>query len=128
MRTNLRYVNVDEPPRCIVLTSSNEDEGKSTIAAHLASMLAESGQPTILVDADLRRPVQAGFFGVDGEVGLTHVLARSVALEDALVQTAQKNLRLLPAGRIPPNPSESSPARDACTACSKDQPESHGDR
>lgn len=106
LRTNLRYVSVDDPAKCIVIASSNEGEGKSTVAAHLASMLAESGHPTILVDADLRRPVLAGLFGVDGDVGLTHVLARSVSLEDALVQTTNKNLKLLPAGRIPPNPSE----------------------
>ena len=106
LRTNLRFVSVDNPARCIVVTSSMEGEGKSTTAAHLASLLAESGQPTILVDADLRRPVQAGHFGVDGAVGLTEVLAGSMELEQGLVQSANKNLLLLPAGRIPPNPSE----------------------
>lgn len=106
LRTNLRFVSVDEPARVIVVTSSNEGEGKSTIAAHLASMLADSGQPTILVDADLRRPVQADHFEVDGLVGLTQVLAGSVELPDVLVQTQQAGLQLLPAGRIPPNPSE----------------------
>lgn len=106
LRTNLRFVSVDDPARCIVVTSSNEGEGKSTIAAHLASMLAESGTNTILVDADLRRPVQAGHFGVDGHVGLTQLLAGSVSLEDVLVETDHPQLKLLPAGRIPPNPSE----------------------
>ena len=106
LRTNLRFVSVDDPARCIVVTSSMEGEGKSTIATHLASMLAESGQPTILVDADLRRPVQADHFSVDGVAGLTQVLAGSLELEHALVQTANNNLLLLPAGRIPPNPSE----------------------
>lgn len=106
LRTNLRFVSVDNPARCIVVTSSNEGEGKSTIAAHLASMLAESGQPTILIDADLRRPVQAAHFGVDGTVGLTQLLAGSVELLDVLVPTESENLQLLPAGRIPPNPSE----------------------
>lgn len=106
LRTNLRFVSVDEPARVIVVTSSNEGEGKSTIAAHLASMLADSGQPTILVDADLRRPVQADHFEVDGLVGLTQLLAGSVELPDVLVPTKQAGLQLLPAGRIPPNPSE----------------------
>jgi len=106
LRTNLRFVSVDNPARCIVVTSSNEGEGKSTIAGHLASMLAESGQPTILIDADLRRPVQAAHFGVDGTVGLTQLLAGSVDLMDVLVPTSQNDLQLLPAGRIPPNPSE----------------------
>ena len=106
LRTNIRFVSVDHPPRSIVVTSANPDEGKSTIAAHLAYMLAESGQPTILVDADLRRPSQAKIFGVDGAVGLTQVLARAVPLTDALVTGPHPKLELLLAGRIPPNPSE----------------------
>lgn len=106
LRTNIRFVSVDHPPRSIVVTSANPDEGKSTIAAHLAYMLAESGQPTILIDADLRRPSQAKFFDVDGAVGLTQVLARAVPLMDALVIGPHPNLELLLAGRIPPNPSE----------------------
>lgn len=106
LRTNLRFVSVDDPARCIVVTSSNQGEGKSTISSHLASALAEAGQPTVLIDADLRRPVQAGKFGVEGGVGLTQVLAGSVQLDDALVRTSNPNLLLLPAGKIPPNPSE----------------------
>ncbi|MGD8214490.1 polysaccharide biosynthesis tyrosine autokinase [Aestuariimicrobium sp. Y1814] len=106
LRTNLRFVSVDDPARSIVVTSSNENEGKSTVASQLAMMLAESGQPTVLIDADVRRPVQATHFGVDGHVGLTQLLVGSIALEDALVQTDQQNLLILPAGRIPPNPSE----------------------
>lgn len=106
LRTNIRFVSVDQPPRSIVVTSANPDEGKSTIAAHLAYMLAESGQPTILIDADLRRPSQAKFFDLDGAVGLTQVLARAVPVTDALVTGPHPNLELLLAGRIPPNPSE----------------------
>lgn len=106
LRTNLRFVRVDNPPRSIVVTSANQSEGKSTIATHLASLLAESGQPTVLIDGDLRRPVLAQHFEVDGSVGLTQVIAGSVDLADVLVPTSQDGLLLLPAGRIPPNPSE----------------------
>jgi succinoglycan biosynthesis transport protein ExoP len=106
LRTNIRFVSVDHPPRSIVVTSANPNEGKSTVAAYLAVMLAQSGQPTILIDADLRRPSQAKMFDVDGAVGLTQVLARTVPLSDALVAGPHANLQLLPAGRIPPNPSE----------------------
>lgn len=106
LRTNLRFVNVDNPPRSIVITSPNEAEGKSTIAAHLAVALAQSGQQTVLIDADLRRPSQAARFDVDGTVGLTQVLAGSAKLVNAPVATSQPNLLLLTAGRIPPNPSE----------------------
>ena len=106
LRTNLRFANIDAPPRSIVITSATPGEGKSTVAANLARVLAQAGQPTILVDADLRRPVQHKQFAIDGGVGLTHVLSGDLTLADALVPTEEPNLRVLPAGRIPPNPSE----------------------
>lgn len=106
LRTNLRFVKVDAPPKAMVITSANAGEGKSTVAANLARVLAESGQATVLVDADLRRPMQATAFGRDGKVGLTQVLAGQVRLADSLQTTDTKGLMLLPAGRIPPNPSE----------------------
>lgn len=106
LRTNLRYIDVDNPPRSIVVTSSAPGEGKSVVSAHLARVMARAGQPTILVDADLRRPMAAGQFGLDGAVGLAQVLAGAVRLEDALEETETERLHVLPAGQIPPNPSE----------------------
>lgn len=99
-------MSVDDPVKSIVVTSSLPGEGKSTVTAHLASMLADSGETTVLIDADLRRPTQATRFGVEQQVGLTQLLAGSVKINDALVKTGQPKLFLLPAGRIPPNPSE----------------------
>jgi len=106
LRTNLRFVNVDHPPRSVVVTSANPGEGKSTISANLARLLATAGQKTLLLDSDLRRPVVATLFDVDAQVGLTQVLAGDLAVEDAIVETREPNLWVLPAGRIPPNPSE----------------------
>lgn len=106
LRTNLRYVSVDKPPRSIVVTSSNAGEGKSTVASHLASLVAASGQPTVLVDADLRRPTLAKRFDVGGAVGLSEVIAGSAEIADALLATDQPDLFLIPAGRVPPNPAE----------------------
>lgn len=106
LRTNLRFVSVDHPPRCVILTSPNPGEGKSTVSTALANSFAHSGEPTVIVDADLRRPTVAGVFGIDGSVGLTQVLSGQVALEDALQQAPGTSLLVLPAGRIPPNPSE----------------------
>lgn len=106
LRTNLRFVSVDSPVKSIVVTSPNASEGKSTIALQLAYLLAESGQPTVLIDADLRRPRVAKMLGVDGALGLTQVVAGSLKLGDALLETSQPKLLALPAGRIPPNPSE----------------------
>lgn len=106
LRTNLRYVDVDSPPRSIVVTSSAPGEGKSTLSADLARVMARSGQPTLLVDADLRRPVLASQFGVDSAVGLAQLIAGAVDLEDAILPTDTPGLTVLPAGQVPPNPSE----------------------
>ncbi|UIJ33483.1 polysaccharide biosynthesis tyrosine autokinase [Allobranchiibius sp. GilTou73] len=106
LRTNLRFVNVDNPPKAIVVTSPNPGEGKSTVASTLARVLADAGTPTVLIDADLRRPTVAEVYGIDGSVGLSQVLAGTVELEDALRSVSTENLRILPAGRVPPNPSE----------------------
>lgn len=106
LRTNLRFVDVDRPPRRIVITSALAGEGKSTVSANLARLVAHAGESVVLVDADLRRPMLATTFDIDGEIGLTQVLAGDVELADALIDTGMPNLLLLPAGRIPPNPSE----------------------
>jgi capsular exopolysaccharide synthesis family protein len=106
MRTNLRFVAVDDPPRAIVVTSSVAGEGKTTVAANLARVLARGGDPVVLIDADLRRPTLQTIFDVDDSVGLTEVLAGSVDVADVLQPGDEDHLRLLPAGRIPHNPSE----------------------
>lgn len=106
LRTNLRFVSVDNPPRSIIVTSPNPSEGKSTVTASLAHAFAKSGRPTVLVDADLRRPTIAKIFGLDNSVGLSQVLSGQVGIEDAIQQFGDTELYVIPAGKIPPNPSE----------------------
>ena len=106
LRTNLRFVSVDDPPRTIMITSANPGEGKSTVASSLARSLARSGQPTLLIDADLRKPRQTEVFGIDGKVGLTQVISGQAKLDAALHRIGDSQLYVLPSGRIPPNPSE----------------------
>ncbi|WCC80122.1 polysaccharide biosynthesis tyrosine autokinase [Cutibacterium equinum] len=106
LRTNLRFANVDNPPRVVVVTSANPGEGKSTVSTHLAVVMAQAGERVVLIDADMRRPVQHKAFGAESGVGLSQVLAGDVALDDALMRTETKRLQMLAAGRIPPNPSE----------------------
>ncbi|GGF51614.1 chromosome partitioning protein [Marmoricola endophyticus] len=106
LRTNLRFVDVDHPPRSIVITSASAGEGKSVLTANLARVLAAAGQRTVLVDGDLRRPMVASLFDADPAVGLTQVLAGDVALDDVVQSTTLPNLAVMTAGRIPPNPSE----------------------
>ena len=106
LRTNFRFVDVDNPIRSVVITSANEGEGKSTVAANLARVLANAGQATILVDADLRRPVVAGVYGVDAQIGLAQVLVGDVTADEALQESGIENLMVMSAGRVPHNPSE----------------------
>jgi capsular exopolysaccharide synthesis family protein len=107
LRTNLMYMNVDNPPRVVVVTSPLPGDGKSTVAANLAAAIESSGQPVVLVDGDLRRPTVATWFGVAEGVGLTDVLAGRIPVEQALQAPAgHPGLLVLAAGAVPPNPSE----------------------
>lgn len=106
LRTNLRFVDVDNEPRKIVVTSALAGEGKSTVSANIARLVAQAGTPVLLIDADLRRPMIATTFDIDGTVGLTQALAGDVEVRDVIVDSGMPHLSLLPAGRIPPNPSE----------------------
>ena len=106
LRTNLQFLDVDRPPRSIVVASSLPGEGKSTTACNLALALVQSGLRVVLVDGDLRRPRLADYLGLEGAVGLTDVLVGRVAVEDVLQPWGDGRLRVLPSGPTPPNPSE----------------------
>lgn len=106
LRTNLQFVNVDAPARAIAVTSAVPGEGKTTTACNLAIVFAEAGKRVVLVDADLRRPRVAEYLDVEGAVGLTNVLAGQATVDDALQQWGDSGVFVLPAGSIPPNPSE----------------------
>lgn len=107
LRTNLSYMDVDNPPRAIVITSPKQGDGKSTMAANLAAAIALSGQPVTLIDADLRRPRVAEMLRMDSTVGLTDVLTGRLDLTEALQQhPTVEGLSILTSGSKPPNPSE----------------------
>jgi capsular exopolysaccharide synthesis family protein len=107
LRTNLSYMDVDNPPRAIVVTSPKQGDGKSTVAANLAAAIALSGQPVTLVDCDLRRPNVSRSLGLDDTVGLTDVLAGRAQLVDAVQEHPEiTGLSVLTSGSRPPNPSE----------------------
>jgi capsular exopolysaccharide synthesis family protein len=107
LRTNLQFMNIDNPPRIIVVTSPLPSDGKSTVTANLAVTLAASGQRTVVVDGDLRKPTVAKSFGLVPGVGLTDLLIGKAELQDVLQPWGPSgNLWVLGAGSIPPNPSE----------------------
>ncbi|GGD15092.1 polysaccharide biosynthesis tyrosine autokinase [Nocardioides daphniae] len=107
LRTNLTYMDVDNPPRIIVVSSPMPGDGKSTVSANLVAAIERSGQSVILVDGDLRRPMVAASLGLVEGVGLTDVLTGKIGIEDALQRIpGHDGLRVLAAGPVPPNPSE----------------------
>jgi Mrp family chromosome partitioning ATPase len=132
LRANLDFMTLDRDVRTIMITSALEQEGKSTTVANLSVAFALAGKRVVLVDLDLRRPVLARFFDLDGP-GLTQVALGHVPLEQALTRIAISDrpaprrrlalrrggnrngnvtrellglLEVLPSGPVPPDPGE----------------------
>jgi capsular exopolysaccharide synthesis family protein len=107
LRANIEFSEVDSRIRSLLITSSYPGEGKSTTAANLAIAIAQSGKKVILVDCDLRRPSLHKYFRQSNIRGVTTVLLEAGGSAiDHLVPVGIPNLRFMPSGLIPPNPSE----------------------
>ena len=105
LRAGLDFSALDQSLRMICVSSSLPGEGKSTVVNSLAISLAESGKRVLVVDCDLRRPVQHSFWeGMSNTQGVTSVLVGSCELPEAVQSTSVKNLDVLAAGPLPPNP------------------------
>ena len=109
LRTNLQFVDVDQPVRVIVVSSAVPGEGKSSTAVNLAIVFAEAGQRVMLVDADLRRPQVADYLGIEGAVGLTNVLAGQADPDDVMQEWGRAA-----SGCCPADPSH--PTRASCSS------------
>jgi len=104
--TNLAFVSLDRPLRTLLIASTGSEEGKSTNVANLAVTLAERDIRTIVVDCDLRHPVQHLIFGLPNERGLSSLFADADPPEDLpLQEVGVKNLQVLPSGPLPDIPS-----------------------
>ncbi|MBN2356726.1 polysaccharide biosynthesis tyrosine autokinase [candidate division KSB1 bacterium] len=107
LRTNILFSNPDHPITVFLITSSGPKEGKSTTVSNLAITFAQMGNRTLLIDADLRRPIQNRLFGFEKDVGLTNVLVGRMTLKEATrVVDGLPNLHVLNCGVLPPNPAE----------------------
>ncbi len=107
LRTNVTFVSAEERAlQLVCITSPGPGEGKSTTAANLAITLAQQGTHTLLVDADLRRPIVHKAFNLVQEPGLTDILVGTATLREAVRPNVIPNLDVLPGGALPPNPSE----------------------
>lgn len=106
LRTNINYAAVDREIKIILVTSPHMGEGKSTASANLGVVLAQTGQETLLVDCDLRKPMLHKIFALANQKGLTNLLTETLLLEELVQPTQQDKLQVLTSGPIPPNPAE----------------------
>lgn len=107
LRANIHFASVDRPLKTLLITSCMPGEGKSTLAANLGVVLAQSDLKTAIVDADFRRPHVHKNMGLPNRRGLSDLLAEQpVLLKDKLQQTEIESLKVLTSGSLPPNPTE----------------------
>lgn len=107
LRTNIQFSSIDKEIKVIALTSSGSGEGKSTVAANLASIIAQSDKRVLLIDADLRKPRIHEMFRTGNALGLTNVLVRGRDMKDVLyTYETLNNLQIITSGPVPPNPAE----------------------
>lgn len=106
IRTNVLFSFADPGFQSVAVTSTQPSEGKTVVASNLAMSIAESGRRVIIIDADLRRPRLHTVLGVPQEPGLSNILVGNVNAPDAVKPTKFPGLRVIPAGRLPPNPAE----------------------
>jgi capsular exopolysaccharide synthesis family protein len=120
LRSSLMFFNVDRPLSTVLVASPVRGDGKTTVSAGLSVAAAQAGRNVVVIDGDMRRPQVARRLGVEqnegSPTGLAAVLTGQTALRDALVEVKftdedavgqlRGSLRVLPAGPVPPNPSE----------------------
>ena len=107
LRTNLQFAGIETPLRTLLVTSPSPSDGKTTIVANLASVIAQSGRNVVILDADLRRPRIHKMFQLSNRVGLTDQFIRTQdRFDGSLKSTEVANLHAITSGNLPPNPSE----------------------
>ena len=106
MRSNLRFLELGNASRSLLVTSSVKGEGKSVTSINLAAALARAECKVLLVDADLRAPSIHSYLGLEGGAGLSTVLIGDSDLDDVVQPLELSNLTVLASGPVPPNPAE----------------------
>jgi capsular exopolysaccharide synthesis family protein len=102
---NVQRLQMDKQVRCIILTSANPGEGKTTTVCNLAISLAQSEKKVLLVNADLRSPMVHHLFGLKNEKGLARLLSGTATFQEVLQQQVLENLDIIASRELPRNPS-----------------------
>ena len=107
IRTNIEFSNIDKNIKIITITSTQPNEGKSTVISNLAAAFANLENKRVLIlDGDLRNPSVHKMFGVSNLNGITDILLGEKDVDKCLEKTKIKGLDILKVGKVPPNPSE----------------------
>ena len=107
LRTNISYASADKKIKSLLVSSPQPGEGKSTTTANLAIAFAQLRKRTLLLDADMRKPVQHNVFGHPRGPGLAEYLVGEIDDINSIIRpTKIENLFVVTAGSLPPNPSE----------------------
>ncbi|MBK7978946.1 MAG: CpsD/CapB family tyrosine-protein kinase [Ignavibacteriae bacterium] len=106
LRTIIRYAKIDGNAKVILVTSSAPSEGKSLVSLNLAGSFAQARNKTVIIDCDLRRPRIHNMVGLTRIPGFTDYLVGKCSYEDLFKKTSIEDLFVVPAGTIPPNPTE----------------------
>ena len=106
IRANILFTAADSDKKVIAVSSPNPGEGKSTSAANLAIALAQTGSAVLLIDADMRKPVQHRTFKIKNDEGLSTLIIKKSSMANSVKSNVITNLDVLPSGPLPPNPSE----------------------
>lgn len=115
LRTQIKLRKADESQKTLAIIGMNSGDGCSYLAANLATVFSQLGERTVLVDANLRKPRQHQMFNLTQRQGLSDLLAGRCGMEAITRIPELKDLAILPAGTVPPNPQEllSRPTFDA---------------
>ncbi|WP_165020964.1 exopolysaccharide transport family protein [Dysgonomonas sp. ZJ279] len=106
MRVRLEYMAKRESNITVLVTSSEPGDGKTFIATNIASVYQLMRKKVIVVDLDLRRPSIAKTLQLDSHKGVSNYLIGQVELEDLILSPPEYGFDIIPAGTLPPNPSE----------------------
>jgi capsular exopolysaccharide synthesis family protein len=106
LRNNLEFAGVDQPLKAIFVSSADSGDGKSSVAANLAVIMAQAEKKVILLDADMRRPNVHNFFGMPNDYGLSDIFRGRLNLEGAAKEWNNGMVSVITAGSVPPNPAE----------------------